>query len=225
MKALIYQVLIVALLLAVQKHHSFAIDTKIIPQSIQDIISKLRPIKVGLLRRDEIDKLKKAEGISLLLMDIVQTSYKKVTDDPEYSDVAETVLMVLHARGDLTENDLKWIRDTLEDQLKIPTTRQNNYLIPYKEDGLIILSKYPSQANEDILIKYLQPEGDASYHSFGMWASESLADIGTAKAIPALEAFKKTCSPESSGYEQATNAILKIQEREQQKSKSESTKK
>lgn len=157
---------------------------------------------------EEIIKLSKVGGITLPLMDLIKKTYREHGDE----NVGRSTLYALDQRVDLTEEDIAWVRGMLDEMLNY--THQDGFAHIFKEQGLFLLRHYPSPANEDILIKYLQPNNVQNVISFGYASAIGLNLIGTSKSLAALEAFRKTCDARFDDYKDATQAITRINERE-----------
>lgn len=181
---------------------AFAVDIKIESLSTADTIPGEARLAFELLCHDTSlavndprrGKLVDTPGLTPPILELVQEVYKQAPDG-EFEQLL-TIFGVLGDRHDIDSANLQPVRETL---LKLWSVAETGKIGAYKQGGLFLLGHQPGKDNEDVLIKYLDEPAGAELGLEGMSriAVIALGQIGTQRAIPAVETYIKLVNAKS----------------------------
>jgi hypothetical protein len=171
---------------------------------------------------DELIKLAKVPQAEPATTELMQRIINDPGGNPE---LLRYVIEAIKERNDFSADHQKWLRELLLSKLGQTKGFMESILKMYGPD---IFAKYPSPANEELMIKYL---GDKDvFHvvpgaldvGLSAGAMKVLGEIGTARAIKPLQKYAEIYKPDpgqegSTVYLQTLESISAIQEREKQK--------
>lgn len=177
-----------------------------IPPAARKLFLRLATNEIS-FQSDLVLELAKIDGITPPLMELL----KKLYDSPPTDeDIEFNIFLALKNRRDLKEADIAWLRERLNEQWNKP---HGTFIAAFKQESLWLLGFYPSPDNEEMLIKHLQEDKAVG---FSYAAVDSLALIGTKKALPALEVYKKTLDERATEFKITAQAIDAIKARSSQ---------
>ncbi|WP_050028828.1 hypothetical protein [Verrucomicrobium sp. BvORR034] len=199
---------IIAAIVALHAAGSSSLDEVGEPSSGRYLCERLA---TGTLEGWEIERSAHIEGLAPAL---VALSEKLISGRADFEHVY-FVLDALRARGDLGNDELKWVRFRLR-----PLLGRNDGPLGdvVKDRCLSILSKYPCEENETILIEFLsdKKEGDNEF-GYSAVAAMGLRRVGTVRSVGPLRKYAEKLrsipgvNPDGSTFVELFELIKKLE--------------
>lgn len=199
---------IIAAIVALHAAGSSSLAEVVVPSSGRYLYERLA---AGRLEGWEIERSAHIEGLAPALVALAE---KLISGRADFEHVY-FVLDALRARGDLGNDELKWVRFRLR-----PLLGKNDGPLGdvVKDRCLSILSKYPCEENETILIEFLsdKKEGDNEF-GYSAVAAMGLRRVGTVRSVGPLRKYAEKLrsipgvDPDGSAFVELFELIKKLE--------------